>query len=533
MKKALSLFIVITVAVFSVQMKVTAAQPSGTVAATPLTVFWATPAVNCYDANGTLLSNTPAGSGGAQSITPLNTAWITSGAYLFPLWDNTKPATCNYTQYWEPFLSTSYDTVYNEPVYLSGNGKTARLLFPPKNGQASIISMKSFDATKTYVQGTDYTLSGRTITQVGTNMSYKATATVKSGLNYIQGSWVNVTYIADKSGWKGPVFTSKASLMPKTMAKLNAKTPVNIVAYGMSITAGQNVSGCFVDKNSVLPTAPYMRGYIEMLQMQLKNKFGGTINMYNMGCPGRNAAWAETNAATLVNPLNPDLVIIDMGMNDIYNATQYNGFKTSIQNTMNTIKGANPNVEFILIGNLLPDPSYNTWYVGTPTQTAAQCLYYYESQYKAMETTGVVNLDMTAMSDSICKRKAIKDIMTNELHPNDYIARWYTHGLFALFGGGTPTEIEPASQASVASSFLSVTPNPVVDGHFILKIADDVVAENAIISVYDLTGKQVASFKQSSSAKDYLSSDLNMSTGVYIFKAQVDGKVSTQKVVVK
>lgn len=515
-----------------------AGQPAGTKAATPLTVFYnSTAGVTCYDSNGNTLSF----ESGSQSTTPLNTAYITAGTILYPLYDDTKPATCNYDQYLAPFWSSG--AVYNETVLLTGAGKTGKLLFNPKGGAAGILSIKSFDGATDFCLGKDITLSGRTLTQVSAAPSalYLKNKKLWKGLNYIQSSWVCVTYIPDRTNWKFPAF-QKSNNLPLSAAKLAAKQELRIAAIGMSITAGQNVSGGIVDIDRIPAAAPYMRGYIEMMKLELEKLSGSKVTLYNVACPGKKAQWAADNADLLVNPLKPDLVIIDMGMNDLYDSDQYNNFKTRIQTTMSTIKAKNPTVEFILIGNLLPDPVYNNWYQGTPTKTGKDCMYSHQTALKSLEAVGVANLDMTSLSDTLYTRKSPKDCLTNELHPNDYMARWYAQGLVSLFYS-IPDVTTPASSLCVSNDveeintvtpdLISITPNPVVDGSLHIKVADGVEIQDLILTVYDITGKQVAVLKQDSRDKDYLLSNINVFNGIYVIKAQIGSVTSTHRIVVK
>ena len=56
----------------------------------------------------------------------------------------------------------------------------------------------------------------------------------------------------------------------------------------------------------------------------------------------------------------------------------------------------------------------------------------YSHVLKEMEAKGIINLDMTSLSDAIYCHKQAKDCIVNPLHPNDYMARWYAQGLSQL-----------------------------------------------------------------------------------------------------
>ncbi len=216
------------------------------------------------------------------------------------------------------------------------------------------------------------------------------------------------------------------------MAKLKAGQPVKIQAYGMSITAGLNVSGFAGDDKNFTPTAPYMHSYVDLLENALEAKFGSDVTMINGSCGGKMVAWIDQYCESMVVPNVPDLVMLDMGMNDIWGTTSNAAFKSSMQSCINKIKTANPNTEFVLIGNMLPDINSQ----GSPSNGDV-LMYGFLSQLKSLETTGIAVFDMTTLSDTIYKRKGATHCHSNSLHPNDYLARWYAQGLAELFNDGS------------------------------------------------------------------------------------------------
>lgn len=139
------------------------------------------------------------------------------------------------------------------------------------------------------------------------------------------------------------------------MSKLTSGQPLTIQAIGMSITAGLNVSGFIGDDKNFPATKPYMRGYIELFADQLQKQFGSSITCINSAGSGKTVGWLSKYAEALVNKNMPDVVIIDMGMNDIWGTTSNAQFKTSIENIINSIRKDIPQAEFILIGNMVPD----------------------------------------------------------------------------------------------------------------------------------------------------------------------------------
>jgi lysophospholipase L1-like esterase len=332
---------------------------------------------------------------------------------------------CNLDQYMEPFWRS--DTIYNETVLLySVNGKSAegKLLFMP----SKILAVKKFDQSTSYAAGTDYALNGKVITRTeNSGMPFRADTSfdTKKDLAWYdtQSQWVVVTY-THKDKWNGPAPEYKGGQMPNTLAKLKAKKPFKIVAFGMSITRGMDVS-------SYDAVAPYMPTYVDLFARQLRKAYCyNDIKLYNAGLPGSVVDWGAQYADKYVNPLKPDLVILDFGMNDFWRLTP-NQFKGYIQTIIKKIKTANPKAEFLLLSNMKFDPDYvldsdknKSFYEGN--------LEGYSHVLAQMEATGIIKLDMYDISSAIHDQKKAKDCLVNPLHPNDYMARWYAQGLAQL-----------------------------------------------------------------------------------------------------
>jgi hypothetical protein len=331
---------------------------------------------------------------------------------------------CNLDEYMRPFWNS--DTIYNETVLIySESGKTAmgKLLFKPDH----IISVKSYDLSREYKKGIDYTIQTNTIIKsTHSVMPYRTDASFDHGdlaWYNLQSQWIVVTY-THHDKWTGPLPVFKGDKLPLLMAKLKSKLPVRIIGYGMSITRGQDVS-------SYVNRSPFMPTYLDLFVRQLgKNYHHDKIELVNAGLPGALVSWGASNAEKYINPVHPDLVIIDFGMNDFWRYTP-DEFKGYIQTIIKKVKKENPKTEFLLISNMDFDPSYildTDKYKSFYTSNMKG----YNKVLQQMETTGVINLDMTTLSDSIYSRKKAKDCISNPLHPNDYLARWYAQSLTAM-----------------------------------------------------------------------------------------------------
>ena len=331
---------------------------------------------------------------------------------------------CNLDDYMKPFWKS--DTIYDETVLLyakSGGRASGELLYMPDK----MISVKDFGGTVHYEPGRDYTLNGNVLIRTPNSRApFRAdTSFDQKDINWFntQSQWITVTY-THHDKWNGPVPVFKGNMQPRTMTKLKAQKPLRIVAFGMSITRGMDVS-------SYDTVPPYMPTYVDLFARQLRKAYhDNSIKLINAGLPGSWVTWGEQYADKYVNPLKPDLVILDFGMNDFWR-TPPQEFKGYMETIIKKIRVGNPNVEFILLSNMAFDPDYvldsdkyKSYYQGN--------LEGYSKVLKAMETNGMVNLDMYSISQAIYNKKKAKDCLVNPLHPNDYMARWYAQGLAQL-----------------------------------------------------------------------------------------------------
>jgi lysophospholipase L1-like esterase len=326
--------------------------------------------------------------------------------------------------YMRPFWQG--DTVTDETVLLTssrGAPATGRLLFQPEK----ILTVRNFSGDTTYHEGADYTLSGKALTRsAGSRMPFRTDSSFDTQRDLawynLQSQWVTVSYI-HRDKWEGPVPASKETLLPHILAKLRARQPLTILAYGMSITRGLDVSGY----DSV---PPYMPTYLDLFVRDLRKIFKyDRIRMINAGLPGATVDWGAEYASTFINPVHPDLVILDFGMNDFWRL-QPASFGDSIRAIIRKVRAANQATEFLLLSNIQFDPAYvlpsdknKSFYVTN--------LEGYNEILQKMQTRGIADLDMTTLSGNLYERKAAKDCLANPLHPNDYLARWIAQGLVA------------------------------------------------------------------------------------------------------
>ncbi len=332
---------------------------------------------------------------------------------------------CNIDEYLLPFWKG--DTVYNETILLTTGGAapaSGELLYQPDK----VLAVRNFGLDTLYREGIDYRLEGRTLLrQPGSGMSFRQDSSFdRHNLAWytLQGQWVTVTY-THHDVWTGPKPAYQGGFMPRLMARLQGGRPVTIVSYGMSITRGMDVSGYD-------GVAPYMPTYMELFAAGLRRRWTrSNVRLYNAGLPGATVEWGAKNAAQYINPLHPDLVVIDFGMNDFWRMAPME-FRDSVRTIIRTVRRALPAAEFLLLSNMKFDPDYvadtdsnKVVYMGN--------LAGYHELLKGLEGRGIIGLDMTNLSDVIYRRKKAKDCIVNPLHPNDYLARWYAQGMIELF----------------------------------------------------------------------------------------------------
>jgi len=337
---------------------------------------------------------------------------------------------CDLRRYLVPFWKS--DTIFNETVlmYSSGGGLAeGGLLFQPDR----ILSVRNFGLDTAYNRGVDYELEGRRLVRLaGSRMPFRADTSFDRAKDLawynLQSQWVVVTYTHHDS-WTGPVPAYKGDRLPRVLGRLGTGKPVTIMAYGMSITRGFTVSGYDGVK-------PYMPTYVDLFAEGLRWRFPrASVKLYNAGLPGSTVSWGAQYVSSYVNPLRPDLVVIDFGMNDFWRMTPAE-FGDSVRSIIRQVRAVWPEAEFLLLANMKFDPDYvldsdknKSFYVGN--------LAGYRDVLVGLEGPGIVLADMTTLSGVIYGRKKAKDCIANPLHPNDYLARWYAQAMLATVGGAT------------------------------------------------------------------------------------------------
>jgi lysophospholipase L1-like esterase len=333
------------------------------------------------------------------------------------------------TPVWES-LDVIWETAL--PVSIDGMPAEAVLLGEP-SGE---ISVRNFALDRTYRNGIDFVLKGKTIQLVENSsipfLTYKqlypdsADAPPKTFpswkggyVAFTEGTFWNdrqlaVTYTCSGK-WEGPIPQSGEGRLLKVKEALRNGSPLKVVLLGDSISTGASASGR-------VGNPPFVPGFGELLMRHLRSRSQSEITFVNLSLGGMVSAWGVSVAPFYAAPERPDLCLIGFGMNDgkSVSAAQYIG---NIQKIMAAVRSGNPDTEFILIASMLPNEN---WRSLAPMNEYADAL-------KKLESETVAVADVWSMHEYILKTKRYCDVTGNHVnHPNDFVVRIYAQIISTL-----------------------------------------------------------------------------------------------------
>lgn len=324
---------------------------------------------------------------------------------------------CDLDKYMEPLWNTP--TVYDEMVLLfSEHGDLAKgmLMYTPER----ILAVRCPGSNVKFTPSRDYTVDSRTITCTpASRLPFMRDSQFENGdLKWysLAGKQVLVTY-THKDSWSGPVPLAGGSLS-QTKSRLKRNLPLTIAATGDSITLGIGTSG-FEGRQ------PYMPTWADLFVYGTSRMFHNRrIRLYNAALGGMTSDWGRETARSAVASLKPDLVLIAFGMNDFW-WMPVEHYRENILAIINTVWSVNPSAEFILIA----PPRFDPAYAADPLYRARMASY--TQALKAFAGRGIAVLDMDAVSGALGVAKKPRDVISDPLHPNDFLARWFAQGLVA------------------------------------------------------------------------------------------------------
>ena len=346
--------------------------------------------------------------------------------------------------YMQPIWHTR--EVYDETAVIVGADGEATLLYEP-NGEKIVV--RNYTLGKTYVEGVDYTVEGRTIKRVkGGSLpyfkvdDYFTTSPVSRtpGGNYTiylnpdecefdfdeqryivfgesyhltKDHYITISYTTDEA-WDGFVPTSQTNKVSKFLNKLQNGEDVTILFYGDSITVGANASGSAAGGM----INPYLPTYPELIKHSLEKKYGVTVNVINEAVGAWRASNGVQNFSVVTNQAaDVDLLVLAFGMNDT--TTEPATFKAQLRTMASNFLSKNPNGSVVLVSTMLPNRQ----------STLVQQQPYFEQKLweLANQDGSIAVAEVTSMFEAFESRnKRSRDWLANNCkHPNDFGVRIY------------------------------------------------------------------------------------------------------------
>lgn len=340
-----------------------------------------------------------------------------------------------------PFWSGSQ--MENEPLFfIQEEGQptaTARLLFAP------VKELRIMDASRStvYVSGKDYVWqSGSPVVTLTTQSripfkthaemfppvlkpgesttpprAFGKTADGKNGVLFSEGHYfhdlqMQASYTHTEL-WSAAEPAVAKERLSRVMAKLQAKQPIKLVAFGDSITEGYNASG-------FTKAAPFQGAYPTLVAEGLQQKFGGVVTFANHAKAGTQASWGLQNIDKVISE-KPDLVLLAFGMNHGHSPE---AFASSMRPIIDAIHTSCPDADIVLVASM----------TGNPAIFPLDRFTGYRDALLVMQAPRVAVADVTTPWLELQKRKGFSSLSGNNVnHPNDFAHRVYAQVVLALF----------------------------------------------------------------------------------------------------
>ncbi|MEI7672513.1 MAG: SGNH/GDSL hydrolase family protein, partial [Deltaproteobacteria bacterium] len=312
----------------------------------------------------------------------------------------------------------------------------AMLLFKP----TKIISVQNSAGNVTYAEGQDYVWKQDTrevILPPGSRITFKTPQDLRrqpksqqftlphrdgngeilfgAGHEY-HDMQTMITYKHEPDAWTGPKPSFDASLLPRTLKKLQNKQEVTIAILGDSISTGAQSSGW-------AKVAPFQPPWQDLLVMNLEAEYGAKVILKNFAVSGTGSEWGLKNIGN-VAASKPDLVILAFGMNDAC-GVQPDKYQANIKGMIDAVNKVQPEAEFILIASMLGNKDWVGLNQGLFTA--------YREALAKLCKPGIAMADMTSMWTELLKYKKDWDMTGNGVnHPNDFGHRIYAQIISTL-----------------------------------------------------------------------------------------------------
>ena len=322
------------------------------------------------------------------------------------------------------------DTVYNESVMVVRDEEERLQPIPLLYPATEILEVRSSDWKRLYRRGEDWDLKdGRLVIPEGSSVPimthaqyYPQTKVENEAFDMVGGGYVvfregyyfyerqiAVTYRHTET-WKGFTPLYKGNLLPRTLEKLENRKPLSLVLYGDSVMQGANSTGA-----ENLP--PHVPTLFNLFIQNLAARYGtDAISAVNTAEGGQTSEWGMKQAAQRVAAHQPDLVVINFGVNDGSNGDMDPlVYKYNMKGILGITRELCPQAEFLLISPCMPHPQVLFTH-GSQEK--------YEGKLLELEEEGVAVAQVNSFHREILRRKRFSDISGNNVnHANDFTAR--------------------------------------------------------------------------------------------------------------
>jgi lysophospholipase L1-like esterase len=191
---------------------------------------------------------------------------------------------------------------------------------------------------------------------------------------------------------------------------------LTICVTGDSISEGFNASG-------VTGAPPRQPPYAALVHAGLEHVYRSPVTFNNFAISGWTSDHGLADVARVVDA-GPDLVIVAFGMNDSGYAEAAD-FSANIAGIMSAVRAGAPDVEFVLVSPMLPNPR---WDYPVMERFGA-----YRDALSRLSGAGAALADITTLWTDVLARKSVHDLTGNGInHPNDFGHRLYAQTILGL-----------------------------------------------------------------------------------------------------
>ena len=345
------------------------------------------------------------------------------------------------------------NVIYNETVLLSKDSETGAISGKLAYTPLKILAIKDFTLkTHNYVEGTDYTLDGKTIIRTeNSTMPYLEDSTLKgeylpdgyrlvSSISNIStdcvqmgpayytesdlyyGHQIQVSYVYDIkeiAEFQSAFADNQLDSLPKLKDKLANNQDVKIVGLGDSVLEGCSSSGKFNHE-------PFMDTFFDMSVDFLNDAFDSHIIGKNLSVGGKTSSWGANSTQIYdVSTENPDLLILHFGINDLGAGVSPNSYIDNMLSIVLEVRNRCPDCEFLILSPFGPNPLIYDY----------ERIDDYSNKIKREITSsiqGTVLVDVFGASKELYKNKKYQDMTANGInHVNDYSSRIYLQSILS------------------------------------------------------------------------------------------------------